>query len=173
MSSAPVLGEHGGEGTPCRKSSPAYAQSVVDVLPRFARDASDGSVVLRGPMTGQRAVSICPVENAGDGQVPSPADLEEDYYASLYAGIIHDRVAIANSQGMNVAVADFTEVYKSVASGTVIGGIPLHIGTLELLVDMATWSFTDFSSALHAYVVIDAINEHYGVSLPLPDLASY
>jgi hypothetical protein len=107
------------------------------------------------------------------GQEPSPWDIEEDYYATLYADIIHERVAYANSQGMNVAVADFTQLYKDVAAGTVIDGIPLNIGTLPLLIDLTTWQFTDFSSALHAYVVIDAINDHYGTSLPLPDLASY
>jgi hypothetical protein len=107
------------------------------------------------------------------GQEPSPADIEEDIYAGLYADIIKEKAANANAQGMNVAVADFTELYRSIASGTMIEGIPLHIGTLYLLVDLNTWGLSDFSAALHAYVVIDAMNNHYATSYPLPDLATF
>lgn len=107
------------------------------------------------------------------GQEPSPADLEEDAYAMLYADIIREKVAYANSLGMDVAVADFTELHRGVAFGTVIDGIPLNLGTLPLVVDPVTLSLTEFSAALHAYVVIDAINEHYGSSYPLPHLPSY
>ena len=109
------------------------------------------------------------------GQEPSPADIEEDAYATLYAEIIHEKANYANSQGLNIAVADFNALYKQVASypGIEIQGIPLNLGTIDLVIDQYTLSLTDFSGALHAYIVIDAINGHYGATLPLPDLTSY
>jgi hypothetical protein len=107
------------------------------------------------------------------GEEPLPADIEEDEYATLYAEIIHNKVAAANAQGMNVAVADYTEFCKSIAAGTEIGGIPLNIFTLDSLLYPGTFYFTDLNSALMAYVVIDAINDHYGTTYALPDLTAY
>ena len=121
-------------------------------------------------------VMVTPVPmNSAYGHRDFPAYVENglNYLVDEYADIIREKVDYANSQGMDVAVADYTEMYRNVASGTVIQGIPLNLGTLPLLIDMATVRLTDFSAALHAYVVIEAINNHYGVSYTLPDLASY
>lgn len=108
------------------------------------------------------------------GEEPLPADVEEDFYASSYAEIIHQVVDAANSQGLNIAVADFASLHKDIASpGIEIQGIPLNIATFDHLVEPGTWYLTDLFGALHAYIVIDAINQHYGITLPLPDLSSY
>jgi agmatine deiminase len=104
----------------------------------------------------------------------SPQDIEEDEYATLYADIIHQKVGEANAQGLNFAVADFTALHKRVASpGTEKQGIPLNLATLDLLIDPVTGHLTDFFGAVHASVVIEAINSHYGESYPLPDLTQY
>ena len=108
------------------------------------------------------------------GVEPSPADIEEDYYATLYADITHQVAAAANAQGRDIAVADFTALHKAIASpGIEIQGIPLNIGSFQLLFDTDNWWLTDLCAALHTYVVIDAINQHYGTTLPLPDLSAY
>ena len=109
------------------------------------------------------------------GQEPLPEDVEEDYYASLYADIIHQLTDYANSQGLNIAVADFTALHKDIATiaGIELQGIPLNIFTLPLLVEPATWFMTDLSAAVHAYIVINTINQHYGTAYPLPDLSSF
>ena len=109
------------------------------------------------------------------GQVPRPEDVEEDYYSTLYTSVIHEVVEAANTQGLNIAVADFSELHKNIATfaGVELQGIPFNIFSLPLLVDPVNWWLTDLNAAVHTYVVIDAINQHYGTALPLPDLSSY
>ena len=144
-----------------------FADAVEQILENLSSIDPGKKIVLTTPFD-YAAILI-----ASSGGTPWPADIEEDTYATMYAEIIYEKVAYANSQGMNVAIADFTQLHKDIASGTTIQGIPLNIGTLHLLLYPGTWYFTDLNAALHAYVVINAINEHYGAGLPLPELADY
>ncbi len=108
------------------------------------------------------------------GSEPLPADVEEDFFATSYANTIHQIADAANSQGLSIAVADFTALHKEIASqGIVIQGIPLNLGTFDQLVDTDTWLMTDLFAALHAYIVIDTINQHYGTNYMLPNLLLY
>ncbi|MBN2328288.1 MAG: agmatine deiminase family protein [Candidatus Omnitrophica bacterium] len=112
------------------------------------------------------------------GAEPLPQDVEEDQYATSYADIINDVATDASNLGLNIAVADFTELHKQIATleGISLGNLPGPVNILWFLPPSPLVTdnllMTDLLSSIHAYVVIDAINEHYGVNLPLPDLAS-
>ena len=132
----------------------------------------DRKIVLTTPFN-QGAIEVAVAQLYG--QVPRPEDVEEDYYSTEYAAVIHDVVAMANDQGLDIAVADISALHKQIATftGVEIQGITFNLFSLPLLIDPVTWWLKDMSSAVHAYVVIDAINQHYGTALPLPDLSSY
>jgi len=156
-------------------SSEAFCDAVDSLIEKLSalQEADPGKkIVLTTPFNfGAIKVGVA----VAYGLEPSPADIEESEFANLYAQIMRQKVESANSQGLNIAIADYTDLHNQIATltGIEIQGRLFSLSNLDLLIEPGTNYLTDLFGALHAYVVIESINLQYSTTLDLPDLGSY